>query len=272
MGQAVGPLCDAGSVRRLELGVYVLLAAAIVAGLVLTLVRARQEVYYIPGYGVAIAAVAGIVAVAAIGVGWRARAGASSRWLRSAGRSPSSVCCPCFRCSWSQRRCSYWRSGCRAASTAPRRSSRACCWGSVYTSSRSSRSRRRSSTARPDLPARTSSSGRRPTPRRVVARQTPLERPAEEGLAARRTSTRTAAGTAGSSTSSFDTSRRADRSPRVAAGRRRPRAAQDWAMTRPSRSALCTMVPGTFARLDASASSMTMMSTGTPMSPRARRK
>ena len=52
-----------------------LLGAAIVAGLVLTLIHAGQEVYYIPGYGVAIAAGAGVIAVAAIGVGWRARRG-----------------------------------------------------------------------------------------------------------------------------------------------------------------------------------------------------
>jgi hypothetical protein len=75
MGQAAGPLCDAGRVRRLELGVYVLLGAAIVASLVLTLVHAGQEVYDIPGYGVAIAVVAGVVAAVAIGVGWRATCG-----------------------------------------------------------------------------------------------------------------------------------------------------------------------------------------------------
>ncbi|HEV7808873.1 MAG TPA: hypothetical protein VGO80_23925 [Solirubrobacteraceae bacterium] len=61
--------------RRLELAAYVLLATAIAAGLVVTVVHARDEVYAIPGYGVAIAAGGAVVAAAGIALAWRSRRG-----------------------------------------------------------------------------------------------------------------------------------------------------------------------------------------------------
>jgi MFS family permease len=50
---------------------YVLLGTALVVGLVQALVHARQDVYYIPLYGVGMAVGAFVVAVAGIGLGWR---------------------------------------------------------------------------------------------------------------------------------------------------------------------------------------------------------
>jgi hypothetical protein len=61
--------------RRLELAAYVLLGAAIAAGLVVTVVHARDEVYAIPGYGVAIAAGAAVLAMSGIALAWRSRRG-----------------------------------------------------------------------------------------------------------------------------------------------------------------------------------------------------
>jgi hypothetical protein len=61
--------------RRLELGTYVLLGAVIAAGLALTIVHAGREVYAIPGYGIAIAAGAALIAAAGIALAWRARQG-----------------------------------------------------------------------------------------------------------------------------------------------------------------------------------------------------
>lgn len=50
---------------------YVLLGSAVVVGVVLTLAHARQDVYYIPLYGVGIALGAFVVAAAGIVLGWR---------------------------------------------------------------------------------------------------------------------------------------------------------------------------------------------------------
>ncbi|MDX6683843.1 MAG: hypothetical protein QOG94_3882 [Solirubrobacteraceae bacterium] len=61
--------------RRLELAAYLLLGAAIGAGLVVTVVHAGDEVYAIPGYGVAIAAGGAVLALAGIALAWRSRRG-----------------------------------------------------------------------------------------------------------------------------------------------------------------------------------------------------
>lgn len=61
--------------RRLELAAYVLLGAALAGGLVLTLVHAHDEVYAIPGYGVAIAVAGAVAALAGIALGQRAHRG-----------------------------------------------------------------------------------------------------------------------------------------------------------------------------------------------------
>ena len=61
--------------RRLELAAYVLLGAAIATGLVVTVVHAGDEVYAIPGYGVAIAAGAAVLAMTGIALAWRSRRG-----------------------------------------------------------------------------------------------------------------------------------------------------------------------------------------------------
>ena len=64
---------------------YVLLAAATAAGLVLTVVHASDEVYAIPGYGVAIAAGAAVMAAAGIALGWRAKRGSAVALAATAG-------------------------------------------------------------------------------------------------------------------------------------------------------------------------------------------
>jgi hypothetical protein len=71
--------------RRLELGLYVLVAAAIAAGLVLTVFHATEEVYAIPGYGVAVAIGATALAAAGIALGWRARCGRAVALAATAG-------------------------------------------------------------------------------------------------------------------------------------------------------------------------------------------
>jgi len=57
--------------RHAGLTACVLFGAALVVGLVQTLVHAGQDVYYIPHYGVGLAAGAFVVAVAGIALGWR---------------------------------------------------------------------------------------------------------------------------------------------------------------------------------------------------------
>jgi hypothetical protein len=71
--------------RRLELGVYLLLGAVVAAGLVLTVVHASDEVYAIPGYGVGIAIAGAALAAAGIALGWRARCGRAVALAATAG-------------------------------------------------------------------------------------------------------------------------------------------------------------------------------------------
>lgn len=55
---------------------FILLGAALVLGLVITLLHAREAVFYIPAYGVAIAVGAFVLAAAGLGLSWRSgRAG-----------------------------------------------------------------------------------------------------------------------------------------------------------------------------------------------------